>query len=539
MKISGKIVDIYRRRIYPGKVIVGDSEIIRIEERPDVPDVYILPGLIDAHIHIESTMLTPGSFAAAAVSRGTTGTVSDPHEIANILGREGVDFMIEDGRKTPFKFYFGAPSCVPATDFETAGASLGVNEIRELLNRDGIKYLAEMMNYPGVVNADREVLEKIAVARQLNKPVDGHAPGLSGDALEKYAGAGIDTDHECSTMEEALEKISLGMKIIIREGSAGRNLSALKDLFRTHPSRVMLGSDDIHPEMLRERHLDKLVSGLIRGGYDPFDVIRSASLNPVSHYGLDAGLLRPGDYADLIIVDSLQEMNVLETWINGRKVYDRGKVLFSYKPGPPVNRFFCSEISREQILVKNSGLPFRVINTFDGELFTKETIHEAPEGEILESDTSADILKIVVKDRYRDSAPSVAFIRGFGLRSGAFASSVAHDSHNIIAAGVKDEDITDAINELVRLKGGLAVADGGKVRSMQLNIGGIMSDRSCDEVAGEYQFLSGLVRELGCHMSSPFMTLSFMALLVIPELKLSDRGLFNSNTFGFVPLFVD
>jgi adenine deaminase len=539
MRVSGKIVDIHQRRIYPGEVIAEGPRISSIEERENAGDMYILPGLLDAHIHIESSMLTPGSFAMAAVSRGTTGTVSDPHEIANILGREGVDFMIEDGRKTPFKFYFGAPSCVPATDFETAGARLGAAEIRELLNRDEIKYLAEMMNYPGVVNEDKEVLEKIAVAKQLKKPVDGHAPGLSGEALKKYTGAGIETDHECSSLEEALEKISLGMKIIIREGSAGRNLNALKDLYRSNPSVIMLGSDDIHPEMLMERHLDKLISGLIREGYDPFDVIRSATINPVMHYGLDPGLLRPGDFADLIIVDSLQEMNVLETWINGQKVYDRGKILFSYKPGPPVNRFCCSETAREEILVKNSGSPFRVINAFDGELFTKEIIHKAPEGKYVESNTSEDILKIVVRNRYHDSAPAVAFIRGFGLKAGAFAGSVAHDSHNIIAAGVKDEDITDAINEIVRLKGGMAVADSGKIHSMQLSVAGIMSDRPCEEVAAGYQFLSGLVRDLGCKMSSPFMTLSFMALLVIPELKLSDRGLFNSNNFDFVSQFAD
>lgn len=532
-------MDIHLRRIYSGEVIAEGSRINNIKEKEKTGDVYILPGLVDAHIHIESSMLTPGSFAVAAVSRGTTGTVSDPHEIANILGKEGVDFMIEDGRKTPFKFYFGAPSCVPATDFETAGARLGAADIRELLSRDEIKYLAEMMNYPGVVNEDKKVLEKIAVARQLKKPVDGHAPGLSGEALRKYTEAGIETDHECSSLEEALEKISLGMKIIIREGSAGRNLNALKDLYRTHPSVIMLGSDDIHPEMLRERHLDKLVAGLIGEGYDLFDVIRSVSLNPVMHYGLDPGLLRPGDFADLIIVDSLQEMNVLETWINGQKVYDRGKVMFSYKPGPPLNRFCCSEISREEILVMNSGSPFRVINAFDGELFTKEVTHKAPEGKTVKSNTSEDILKIVVKDRYHDTAPAVAFIRGFGLKTGAFAGSVAHDSHNIIAIGVDDEDIVDAINEVVRLKGGMAVADSGKIHSIQLSVAGIMSDRPCEEVAAGYQFLSGLVRDLGCKMSAPFMTLSFMALLVIPELKLSDRGLFNSNNFAFVPLFAE
>ncbi|HOS70846.1 MAG TPA: adenine deaminase [Bacteroidales bacterium] len=539
MTISGRIVDIHQRRIFPGDVKIEGSRIKSIAERKDAGDLYIIPGLIDAHIHIESSMLTPASFAVAAVSRGTTGSVSDPHEIANIMGREGVDFMIEDGRKTPFKFYFGAPSCVPATDFETAGARLGPAEIRELLEMEEIKYLAEMMNYPGVIYDDKEVLEKIALAKSLKKPVDGHAPGLSGDALRKYIGAGIETDHECSTLEEAQEKISLGMKVIIREGSAGRNLHALKDLYRTHPSVIMLGSDDIHPEMLMKRHLDKLISGLIREGYSPFDVIASATLNPVMHYGLESGLLRPGDFADLAVVDDLREMNVLETWINGQKVFDRGKVQFSARPGPAVNRFSCSEICTEEILVKNCGAPFRLISAFDGELITKEVIHEAVQGKMVESNTTADVLKIVVKDRYHDSAPAVAFIRGFGLKSGAFAASVAHDSHNIIAIGVSDQDIADAVNEIVRLKGGMAVVNNGKTHSMQLSVAGIMSDRPCEEVAAEYQFLSGLVRDLGCKMTSPFMTLSFMALLVIPELKLSDRGLFNTSNFSFVPLFAE
>jgi len=537
MRIRGNIIDIHRRRIFAGEILIEGKEIIEIQEKQDVDDIYIMPGLIDAHIHIESSMLTPGSFASAAVSRGTTGTVSDPHEIANILGIQGVDFMIEDGRKTPFKFYFGAPSCVPATDFETGGSILGIEETRELLMRDEIKYLAEVMNYPGVINENELVLKKIEIAGNMNKPVDGHAPGITGNPLRKYISAGITTDHECNSLEEALEKISLGMKVIIREGSAGRNLNALKDLYRIHPDMIMLSSDDIHPEMLKQRHLDKLISELINDGYDLFNVLRSATLNPVLHYKLDAGLLRPGDPADFIIVDDASRMNVLETWINGQKVFDRGKVLFEYKPGIPVNKFHCSHINKDELLVKNSGSEIRIITAFDGELFTKEILHESGKGKIVESDTSEDILKIVVKDRYRDSAPAVAFIKGFGLKSGAFAGSVAHDSHNIIAVGVKDEDIVNVINEIIRLKGGLAVASGKEIHSLQLNVAGIMSDRPCIEVAANYEFLSDMVKKLGCTLSAPFMTLSFMALLVIPELKLSDKGLFDGKNFCFVPLF--
>ncbi len=537
MKRSGNIIDVIGKRIYGGELHIEGERIKEIREKNDVDDVYIMPGLIDAHIHIESSMLTPGSFASATVSRGTIGTVSDPHEIANILGIEGIDFMISDGKKTPFKFYFGAPSCVPATAFETAGAKLGPEETRELLMRDEIKYLAEMMNFPGVINEDRDVMDKIGMAKELNKPVDGHAPGITGNPLRKYIAAGIATDHECNSLDEALEKISLGMKVIIREGSAGKNLNALKDLYRMHPDMIMLSSDDIHPEMLKKRHLDKLIAKLINEGYDMFSVLRSATLNPVLHYKLDAGLLRHGDNADFIIVNNPSEMEVLETWINGQKVYDRGEVLFEYKPSNTVNKFHCSQINKDELSVKNTGSEIRIITAFDGDLFTKELLHDTGNGKFVESDTSEDILKIVVKDRYRDSAPAVAFIKGFGLKSGAFAGSVSHDSHNIIAIGVKDEDIVNAVNEIIRLKGGLSVACGNEIQSLQLGVAGIMSDRPCSEVAANYEYLSDKVKSLGCSMSAPFMTLSFMALLVIPELKLSDKGLFDGKTFSFVPLF--
>jgi len=396
-----------------------------------------------------------------------------------------------------------------------------------------------MMNFPGVINGNKDVLRKIDIARKLNKPVDGHAPGLRGEELRKYIKAGISTDHECNSLEEALEKISLGMKVIIREGSAGRNLNALKDLYRLAPGMIMLSSDDIHPEMLQKRHLDKLVAILINEGYDLFDVIRSVTINPVTHYKLDAGLLRQGDNADFIITDSPDKMNVTETWINGEKVYDNGKVLFEYKSGIPVNNFHCSDINKNELTVKNRGREIRIITAFDGDLFTKEIIRETGNDSICETDTSEDILKIIVKDRYRDAGPAVAFVKGFGLKNGAFASSVAHDSHNIIAIGVRDEDIVQVVNEIVRLKGGLAVADGQKVCSLQLNVAGIMSDMPCSEVAQQYEYLSDMVKRLGCSMSAPFMTMSFMALLVIPEIKLSDKGLFDVRSFSHMALFTE
>lgn len=538
MNISGKIIDIHERKIYPGTIWTEGELILKIVREDRGSESYILPGLIDSHIHIESSMCTPGAFAVAAVSRGTTGVVSDPHEIANVLGIDGVKFMIGDAERVPVKFWFGAPSCVPATSFESSGAEISSPGVEELLKMPEIKYLAEMMNFPGVIHGDPEVHRKIGIAQKLGKPVDGHAPGLTGESLRKYISAGISTDHECSTMEEALEKIALGMKILIREGSAARNLETLKDLIATHPGMVMLCSDDLHPEMLEKRHINKIAAGLINEGYNIYDVLRSCTLNPSKHYGLEAGLLRPGDPADFIVVDDPGEMNVIETWIGGRKVWDRGKILFDYTGAEPVNKFYCTEISKHDITVRNTGTKIRVIEAFDGELLTKEIIADIQPGTWILPDLNRDILKIVVKDRYTDAHPATGFIRGFGLKSGAFASSVAHDSHNIICIGTNDDDIVSAINEVVKMNGGLAVAEGYHISRLPLPVAGIMSDKPVRTVAAQYENLSKIVKEMGSVLSAPFMTLSFMALLVIPELKLSDRGLFDGRMFKFVPLFI-
>lgn len=531
-------MDIHLRNIYPAIVEVANGIIENIIMAEKAPPVYILPGLIDSHIHIESTMVTPGAFAIAAVKHGTTSVVSDPHEIANVLGMDGVRFMIEDGEKVPLKFNFGAPSCVPATEYETSGASLRGKEIEALLKLDKIKYLSEMMNFPGVIYENSEAKEKLEIAMRYDKPVDGHAPGLRGNNLKKYIAAGISTDHECSSMDEALEKISLGMKILIREGSAARNLNSLKALFETKPEMVMLCSDDLHPEMLRERHINKIIARLISSGNNIYDVLRSATINPVQHYKINGGLLREGDPADIVIVDNLETMNVLETWIDGVLVYGDDKVQFIYNPGKAVNNFNCSEIGVEDICIKNHRGKIRVIEAFDGELLTKEINIMADSSEFISCNIVDDILKIVVKDRYNDGKPSVGFIKGFGLKKGAFASSIAHDSHNIIAIGTNDDDIVTAINQIISLKGGLAVSCGGITDSTTLNIGGIMTTRSCDEVADDYEKLNKLVSAYGCTMKAPFMTLSFMALLVIPELKISDKGLFDGKNFEMVNLFV-
>jgi adenine deaminase len=537
MKISGILVDIHSRETYPAVVSVSKGMIESISGCATAPEIYIIPGLIDAHIHIESSMVTPGAFALAAVKHGTVGVVSDPHEIANVVGEAGVHFMIEDARKVPVSFFFGAPSCVPATVFERSGAQIMPDGIERLLEMPEVKYLSEMMNFPGVIYDDEVVCRKLEIAKKLNKPVDGHAPGLTGERLRKYVSAGITTDHECSTIEEALEKISLGMKILIREGSAARNLNSLKNLFSLHPEMVMLCSDDLHPEMLKVRHINKIIALLISEGYNMFDVIRSATINPSEHYNLNCGLLRKDDDADFIIVDDLKKMNVLETWIKGKQVYSKGRVMFEYKPGPALNNFKCTPVSTEDIKIINSGSFVRVIEAFEGELLTGQIIMPAGNKPVVEPDRGNDILKIVVKDRYADAPPATGFIKGFGLKSGAFASSVAHDSHNIIAVGTNDNDIVSAINEIVRLKGGLSVSAGGITESLKLDIGGIMTTRPCDDVARDYERLNTLVRENGCEMMSPFMTLSFMALLVIPELKIGDRGLFDVNKFELVSLF--
>jgi adenine deaminase len=539
MKIKGSLIDIHRRLIYTAEIEISGEKIKAIRQVENAGTNFILPGLIDSHVHIESSMVTPSAFAAEAVRHGTIGVVSDPHEIANVMGAEGVNFMIDDGRKVPLYFWFGAPSCVPATGFETSGGVINSEGVKELLERKEIWYLSEMMNFPGVIEGDREVARKIEICKRIGKPVDGHAPGLSGDGLERYIKAGISTDHECSTLEEALEKIGLGMKILIREGSAARNLEALSGLLASHPGEVMLCSDDLHPEMLVRGHINRQVTYLLERGYNLYDVLRSCTINPVNHYGLDSGLLREGDNADFIVTDDYRQMNIAETWIKGKKVFDREGAAFRFEAAKPVNRFNCSPVTEDMIRIVNTGRRYRVIRAFDGDLFTGEEISRPAEGEYITSDIGDDILKIVVKDRYFDATPAAAFIRGFGLRRGAFASSVAHDSHNIICLGTSDEDIVSCINEVVKLKGGIAATSDGQTMSMQLPAGGIMSSLSCSETAEIYERLNTLVKSWGCQLSAPFMTLSFMALLVIPELKVSDRGLFDVRSFSFTELFID
>jgi adenine deaminase len=538
-EIRGNIVDVVKERIFKGVVILKDSKIEEIREEETEEDVYILPGLIDAHIHIESSMLVPSEFARLAVVHGTIGTVTDPHEIANVLGLKGVKFMIENGKTAPFKFYFGAPSCVPATGFETAGGSIGMDELGELLQSDDIHYLSEMMNFPGVLFGDKLVEQKLALAKQYGKPVDGHAPGLTGESAEKYVQAGISTDHECCTTEEALEKIGYGMKILIREGSAAKNFEALAELIPDHSDRIMLCSDDKHPDDLVSGHINQMVKRAFDRGYDKMKVLRCATLNPVRHYHLNAGLLQQGDQADLILVDNLETFNILATYINGRKVAENGKSLIPSVPIRPLNQFNAKSIERKDILIKATGERIRVMKARDGQLVTGEMIVDARigNGEV-QANPENDILKIVVMNRYFTALPAVGFVQGFGLKQGAIASSVAHDSHNIIAVGTDDGSIVTAINAIVHSKGGISAACSDELLQLPLPVAGIMSDEDGYKVAARYQNLDEFVKtKMKTILNAPFMTLSFMALLVIPELKMSDRGLFDGKKFAFTDLF--
>jgi adenine deaminase len=540
---SANLVNVFDGTIEFGEITVENKRIQQIKyigtERAG--EKYILPGLIDAHIHVESSMLTPAQFARLAVVHGTVGTVSDPHEIANVLGIDGVRYMIEDGRKVPFKFCFGAPSCVPATTFETAGATVTAEDIGQLFTYKEVGYLAEMMNFPGVLNEDPLVMQKIALAKAFNKPIDGHAPGLRGAAAKKYVEAGIETDHECFTKGEALEKLKLGMKILIREGSAAKNFEELIPLADSYYSEMMFCSDDKHPDNLVEGHINQLIKRAIAKGIDKFKVLRMATINPVLHYRMNVGLLREGDWADFIIVDNLENFEILETYIEGEKVADNGTSLIENLQSEIVNNFNCQVLDPKDIVVvaPHKGNLLRVIQTIEGQLITKELLVEPKIAEAkVVSDIENDILKVVVYNRYNDAKPAIAFINNFGLKEGAIASSVAHDSHNIIAVGVDDESICEAVNLIVREKGGVSAVSNMKKGVLALPVAGLMSNEDGYKVAESYTMIDKFAKEqLGSTLISPFMSLSFMALLVIPSLKLSDLGLFDGNTFSFTDLF--
>jgi adenine deaminase len=548
--ISGNIVDILNRKIFSGEVRVENGKITKITPASEKYDAYLLPGFIDAHVHVESSMLTPSEFARLAVVHGTVAAISDPHEIGNVLGIEGIRYMIENGKKVPFKFYFGASSCVPATSFETAGGAISPEDIRKLFVEDGLHYLSEMMNYPGVLHQEPQVMEKLRIAYSLGRAIDGHAPGVKGKDIKNYITACgkiasspiqpvITTDHETYALDEGLGKIENGMNIIIREGSAAKNYEALHTLIKTHPDKVMFCSDDKHPNDLVVSQIDEHVRRSISLGYELFDVLHAACIKPVHHYKLEVGLLRQGDPADFIVVNNLKDFKVLQTYINGLLVAEEGKTLIPSVSSQIVNNFNCSTKKPEDFALAGHEGTIRVIEAIGGSLITNE-LHlpaKISNGNVV-SDIENDVLKLTVVERYSDGKPSVAFIRNFGLKTGAIASCVAHDSHNIIAVGVKDEDICHAVNAIVNAKGGISVADNGTTEILPLPIAGIMTNQNGYSVAEKYTRLDKLAKNLGSKLYAPFMTLSFMALTVIPNLKLSDKGLFDGSRFQLTSLYV-
>ncbi|MCU0386973.1 MAG: adenine deaminase [Chitinophagaceae bacterium] len=542
--VTGLFPDWAGKSFFPARVTVSNGQIESVNRggaEIEGPLPYILPGFIDAHVHIESSMLIPSEFARMAVAHGTVATVSDPHEIANVCGIHGVEFMINNGKKVPFKFNFGAPSCVPATSFETAGDAIDVRAVSALLQRDDVRYLSEMMNFPGVLFNDPDVMQKIAAAKSLNKPIDGHAPGLMGEKAQQYIDAGISTDHECFTYEEALDKLRRGMKVIIREGSAAKNFEALYSLLHEWYGQMMFCSDDKHPDNLEEGHINRLCARAVEKGVDVFKVLQAACINPVNHYKLDVGILNPGEPADFILVEDLIGFRVIKTFINGQLVAENGKGLIERVVDPEagkMNRFSCSPVSQEVFKVISSGKDtVPVIEALDGQLITQKWLWQPliRDGRIVQ-DTENDILKIAVINRYHPAPVAVAFIKNIGLKKGAIASSVAHDSHNIVVIGCSDECMMRAANLVIAEKGGVSATDGLEDKVLGLPVAGLMSAEDGHEVASAYTAIDQFARiNLGSTLQSPFMTLSFMALLVIPKLKLSDRGLFDGESFSFVP----
>jgi adenine deaminase len=539
VQFHANIVDIPNRKIFEGILDVKEGKVFQISEKGPVKYElpFLLPGFVDSHVHVESSMLVPSEFARLAVVHGTVGTISDPHEIANVCGIAGVNYMIENGKTVPFKFHFGAPSCVPATIFETAGASLDADQVKLLLENDDIYYLSEMMNFPGVLFEDEQVMKKIAASHAIGKPVDGHAPGLRGADAKKYISAGISTDHECFTYEEALEKIGYGMKILIREGSAAKNFEALIPLLADYPNQIMFCSDDKHPDSLEEGHINDLCARAVAKGIDLFHVLQAACINPVKHYGMRIGLLQPGDTADFVLVQDLTNFKVISTWIDGLCVAQNGKATFDPATASTINQFSCSPINETALTMPFNGeVNIPVIEALDGQLITNKILL-APtiQNDCMVSDPTKDLLKMVVVNRYFEAPIAKTFVKNFGLQTGALASTVAHDSHNIIAVGVDDASLTKAINAVIAAEGGIAAVSNGIAHCIGLPVAGLMTNQNGYEVSKQYTLLDNMVKdELKSTLRAPFMTLSFMALLVIPHLKLSDKGLFDGDTFSFV-----
>jgi adenine deaminase len=539
--IIGVLVDPFRRTMEGSEVFIEDGVIVRIESRPEVNSPFILPGFVDAHVHIESSMLVPSRFAQMAVKHGTVAVVTDPHEVANVAGEKGIRFMIEDGKSVPLNFFFGVPSCVPASPLEKSGAVLSASEVLPLLAEPEFYFLAEMMNFPGVIYDDVDVHEKIQGALILRKPVDGHAPGLTGEGLKKYADSGITTDHECSTIEEAIEKIKVGIKVQIREGSAAKNFNNLSPLINNYHKSVMFCTDDCHPDYLEKGHINKIVARAVKGGYNIFDVLSIASINPIKHYNLPLGFLQLDQRADMAVVNNLEDFDVIETLINGETVYSKGEVKFLLSDAKPQEFNFRKGYNREDLKVKCEGNTINIIEAIEGELITNWLVEKSPVpmGDYVNANTTSDFLKIVLLDRYSEAKPVIAFIKGFGMKSGAIAASIAHDSHHILAIGCDDKSIAEALDWILYNRGGICFSDNGIVEGIALPFFGLMTNEIGENVSSLYKLLNDKVKQTGCKLASPFMTASFMALTVIPKLKIFHNGLFDGSNFKAVSLFPD
>ena len=570
MKFTAYILDVLTDSVYPARITIEAGifkEIVPIhvteETKIDVEGL-MLPGFIDSHIHIESSMMTPAQFAKIAVRHGTTAVVCDPHEIANVCGIEGIEFMIENASTVPFNFYFAAPSCVPATAFETSGAILDSDDIEFLLQKDEIVALAEMMNFPGVIGQDSEVLRKLELARKYKKPIDGHAPLVSGKDLDKYIEQGIVTDHECSSFQEAMEKKQKGMKIMVRDGSSAKDMEALfdfseriehyknQDSFGIIPNEVLsrrlhspifdfIVSDDKHPNDLIRGHLNESVKKAADLGIDIIKAIEMVTINPAAHFDLDAGSIVTGAKADFIIIDNLNDLNILKTYISGECVFDGEEVLFDIGEVEVENSITSDEKFAEDFDVYFDGdeCKVNVIECTDGDLLTKKaTARLITKDGIVQPDIFQDILKIAVVERYGSNTVANGFIKGFGLKKGAIASSIAHDSHNIVVVGYSSEMMAEAVNTVIENKGGIAVVSEDFEDSLSLPIAGLMSNEDAYDIAKKLDILHRMASALGCKLDSPFMTMAFMSLLVIPSIKLSDKGLFDGDSFEFMDVII-
>ncbi len=535
MIIKGNILNIYTDEIYPGEIEIEKGVIQSIREVSSFFNEIIVPGFIDSHIHIESSKLTPSRFAEIALKHGTTSVVADPHEIANVMGLEGIEYMLNDARNSPLKFNFAAPSCVPTTEYETAGATIDSNVIDDLLRKDEFVSLGEVMDYNGVIEGKEDLIAKIESAKKHKKPIDGHAPLVTGEDLQKYVKYGIDTDHECTSKREAAEKRRMGVKIMIREGSESHMLEEL-----LHSDADFIVSDDICAEDLIDGHIDKLLRKAVSLGMDAFEALKLVTINPAKHYNLNVGSITPGKQADLVFIDNLEDFNVKRVIVDGNTIYKKQKLLYRANPMPVKTTLKITPKTAEDFDVKaqdenHKSATVNVINVEDNTIISShDTAKLSIDRNTVIPSVFEDILKISVIERYGGNTIANGFVHGFNIKNGAIASSVSHDSHNIIAVGTNSQYIAEATNKIIENKGGLVAMSNKEMIDLPLPIAGLMSDKSANVVSKVSSSLNELVSSMGCTLSSPYTTLSFLALPVVPSIKITNKGLFDVDANKFI-----